>query len=183
MSARHSDAPWRISPDAGSEMPDQTCPCSPPRSDGKCCPLVAATGRCRVGDVLVVRAFRSASVAQVPASRGGSAKRDSGAVAGGAVRRWCSGIALAWECRHAHRRWPGQPAEVVAGPATVRWPTDGGRCCCGSPLRDSCTRWLGLMVPAVTKATGPQRPPVSGDRTLSNGLRYVSHTSLPRTTT
>jgi hypothetical protein len=84
------------------------------------CPLVTAAGRCGVVGGPVVRDLRSACVVRVSAGWGGSAKPDSGAVAGGAARQWCSGIALVWEGRHARRRRPGRPAEVAAGPAAAR---------------------------------------------------------------
>ena len=106
---------------AGSEVPDQ----------GR--PAVTAAAMCGMADGLVVRAVRSAWVVQVSTGWGGSAKCDSGAVAGGAVCWWCSGIALACKGRHARWRWPGRLAGVAAGVAAVRWLAGGGRCCRGSP--------------------------------------------------
>ena len=90
---------------------------------------------------LVVQALRSACVVQVSGGWGGSAKCDSGAVAGGAACWWCSGIALAWKAvmlvgggrggRLGWRRCGGSPA--VAGAAVAR------------PLRDGCRRLAGAV--------------------------------------
>lgn len=114
--------------------------CPPSRGRRPRSPPVMTASPDAVAGGLVVRALRSACVAQVPAGWGGSAKCDSGAVAGGALCWWCSGIALAWKGRHARRRWPGRPAGVAAGVAPVRWLAGGGQCCRGLSLRGRCRR-------------------------------------------